>query len=56
MLPPVCAFAMGAIGGGLGFAALGFWAVAIAVVAVFATLLTLVPFDLERARRDGRHG
>jgi uncharacterized membrane protein YoaK (UPF0700 family) len=56
MLPPVFAFALGAIGGGLGFAMLGFWVVAIAVVAVFATLLTLVPFDVERARRDGRHG
>ena len=56
MLPPVAAFALGAIGGGLGFVALGFWAVAIAVLAVFATLLTLIPFDLARAARDGRHG
>ena len=56
MLPPVCAFALGAIGGGLGFVNLGFWCLSIAVVAVFATLLTLVPFDFARARRGGRHG
>lgn len=56
MLPPVFAFAAGAIGGGLGFVSLGFWCLAIAVVAVFATLLTLVPFDFARAREDIRHG
>jgi uncharacterized membrane protein YoaK (UPF0700 family) len=49
MLPPVAAFALGAIGGGLGFFVLGFWAVAIAVLAVFATLLTLVPINLSRS-------
>lgn len=52
MLPPVVAFGAGAIGAGLSFFTLGFWCVLIGLVAVFATLLSLVPFDLARTRRD----
>lgn len=56
MLPPVIAFGAGAIGAGLSFVTLGFWCVTIGIVAVFATLFSLVPLDFARAQRDLRHG
>ena len=39
MLPPVMAFAVGAIAGGLGFAVAGFWCVVAGVAAILAMLL-----------------
>jgi uncharacterized membrane protein YoaK (UPF0700 family) len=39
MAPPVAAFATGAIAGGLGFAAVGFWCVLAGVAAILAVLL-----------------
>ncbi len=38
MAPPVAAFAMGAIAGGLGFAAVGFWCILVGVAAILAAL------------------
>ena len=39
MLPPVLAFAIGAIAGGVGFAAAGFWCVLVGIAAILAILL-----------------
>lgn len=39
MAPPVLAFAVGAVGGGLGFALTGFWCVLAAIAAVLAMLM-----------------
>jgi uncharacterized membrane protein YoaK (UPF0700 family) len=56
MFPPVLAFALGAIAGGLGFVYLGFWCVLIGVAAVLATLFSLVPLQLAKSGQAARHG
>ncbi|WP_165187117.1 YoaK family protein [Caulobacter soli] len=43
MAPPVGAFALGAIAGGLGFAAVGFWCILAGIVAILAALLVNRP-------------
>ncbi len=43
MAPPVAAFALGAIAGGLGFAAVGFWCILAGIAAILAALLVNRP-------------